>query len=437
MMCPVKGIDLAAFLALVAGALAESLYQPGKDSVIELSGTNFHFRVTNSFDIWIVEFYAPWCAHCQALAPEWKKVATALKGIVRVAAINAEEHQAISGQYNLPGIPAIKLFGVNKSTPIDYEGQRTTKDIVEFCMKYIKDTVDDRLHGKRKKPRQSKPVNPADLIEVTDNTFDKEVLKHKGMVMVEFYAPWCQHCQNLAPHWKQAASDLKGKVKLCAVDATKNTITAQKYGIKGFPAIKSFVSGVQGEDYSGGHTASNIVEWALEKSGAHLAPPEVVEITTDEVLKENCEEHQMCVVSILPQIYDCQSKCRNNYLATLKRLGEKFKKYQWGWLWAEAGVQPALEQAIEVGGFGYPVLVAVNARKRKFSLLKGQFSEKGINEFLRDLSFGKGSTAPLRSAELPKIEKRDPWDGKDAQLPVEEDIDLSDVELEDLNKKEL
>ncbi|XP_076438038.1 protein disulfide-isomerase A6-like [Babylonia areolata] len=428
---------IPALLALLAVVGAASLYEPGKDDVIELSTTNFQFRVINSFDIWLVEFYAPWCAHCQALAPEWKRVARTLKGLVRVAAINVEEQKGIGGQYSIPGVPNIKLFGVDKSKPVDYEGQRTSKDIVEYCMNYIKEMVDNRLYGKRKKATKSKPVNPADMVEVTDSTFEKEVLKHKGMVMVEFYAPWCQHCQNLAPHWKQAASDLKGKVKLCAIDATKNTVTAGKYGVEGYPAIKSFVSGVQGEDYGGGHTSADIVEWALEKSGANLAPPELLEITSDAVLKENCAEHQLCIISILPQIYDCQSKCRNTYLATLKRLGDKYKKYQWGWLWAEAGVQPALEESIEVGGFGYPVLVAVNARKMKFSLLKGQFSEKGINEFLRDLSYGKGSTAALRSAELPRIEKRDPWDGKDAQLPVEEDIDLSDVELEDLSKSEL
>nr|UMA82694.1 venom-related protein disulfide isomerase [Conus ebraeus]UMA83026.1 venom-related protein disulfide isomerase [Conus ebraeus]DAZ86371.1 TPA_inf: venom-related protein PDI [Conus ebraeus] len=344
---------LVVLLTLVTGSLA--LYEAGKDDVIQLSNSNFHFRVTNSFDIWIVEFYAPWCAHCQALVPEWKRVATVLKGIVRVAAINAEEHQSVSGSYNLKGVPAIKLFGTDKQKPVDYEGPRVAKDIIDFCMKYVKDTVDSRYQGKAKKSKKSKTVNPADLVEVTDSTFDKEVLQHKGMVMLEFYAPWCQHCQNLAPHWKQAATDLKGKVKVCAIDATKNTVTAQKYGVEGFPRIISFMSGVRGEDYNGGHTTSDIVEWALEKSGADLVSPEVLQITNEEVLKESCEEHQLCIISILPQIYDCQSKCRKNYLGILKRLGEKYKKYQWGWLWAEAGVQPALEDSVEVGGFGYPV----------------------------------------------------------------------------------
>lgn len=62
--------------------------------------------------------------------------------------------------------------------------------------------------------------------------------------LVEFYAPWCGHCKNLAPHWKKAATELKSSgVKLGALDATAATNLAQKYGIKGFPTIKIFPAG--------------------------------------------------------------------------------------------------------------------------------------------------------------------------------------------------
>lgn len=49
----------------------------------------------------------------------------------------------------------------------------------------------------------------------------------------------------------------------------------------------------------------------------------------------------------------------------------------------------------------------------------------------RDLSYGKGNTAPVKGTELPKINKIEPWDGKDGVLPEEEDIDLSDVDLDE------
>lgn len=58
------------------------------------------------------------------------------------------------------------------------------------------------------------------------------------MWLVEFFAPWCGHCKNLAPHWAQAASELKGKVKVAAVDATVHNIVAQKYGVSIYQMVK-------------------------------------------------------------------------------------------------------------------------------------------------------------------------------------------------------
>jgi len=152
------------------------------------------------------------------------------------------------------------------------------------------------------------------------------------------------------------------------------------------------------------------------------------------VLKNNCDNHPLCIIAFLPHILDCQSKCRNEYISMLNKMGDKFKKQNWGWLWAEGTANPELEQALDVGGFGYPAMVVVSSKKMKYSSLTGSFGHDGIHEFLRDLSYGKGRTNPVRGAKLPTLKKTEPWDGKDAEMPVEEDIDLSDI---DLDKDEL
>lgn len=138
------------------------------------------------------------------------------------------------------------------------------------------------------------------------------------------------------------------------------------------------------------------------------------QLVSEAVLKETCEEHPLCVVSVLPHILDCQSKCRNDYLKILQAMGEKFKNKMWGyvisystfffkctssickvrlmiyfyitfssWVWSEAGAQPDLEGALDIGGFGYPAMAVVNTKKMKYSILRGSFSGDGIKEFLR------------------------------------------------------
>ena len=69
----------------------------------------------------------PRCGHCQRLTPEYKKAASALKGVVKVGAVNADEHQSLGGQYGVKGFPTIKIFGRNKNKPEDYQGSRDAK----------------------------------------------------------------------------------------------------------------------------------------------------------------------------------------------------------------------------------------------------------------------------------------------------------------------
>ncbi|CAF3884311.1 unnamed protein product [Rotaria magnacalcarata] len=284
-----------------------------------------------------------------------------------------------------------------------------------------------------------------DVIELNPSNFDHLVMQSSDIWFVEFYAPWCGlapwcgHCKNLAPEWARAATELKGKVKLGVVDATVHTQLAQRYGVQGFPTIKFFPAGKkdgQADDYDGGRSSNDIVAWALDKSQANVPAPDVLEITTQTVLDDSCAEKQLCIISFLPNILDCQSECRNEHLTMLKSFAESYKRNRWGWLWVEAFRQPKLEETVGIGGFGYPAQVAINARKGKYVVLKGAFSQTGISGFLKELSAGR-LTSPLvpltgvAEGKLPTIVDSEPWDGQDGKLDFVEDIDLSDVNLDD------
>ncbi|XP_017858935.1 PREDICTED: probable protein disulfide-isomerase A6 [Drosophila arizonae] len=418
---------------------ANAFYSPS-DNVVELTPSNFNREVLQSDAIWVVEFYAPWCGHCQSLVPEYKKLAGAVKGVIKVGSVNADEHSELGGKYNVRGFPTIKIFGANKQTPTDYNGQRTANAIAEAALAEAKKKVQAAFGGGGGSKSGSSSSGD-DVIELTEDNFDKLVLNSDDIWLVEFFAPWCGHCKNLAPEWAKAAKELKGKVKLGALDATAHQSKAAEYNVRGYPTIKFFPAGSKrasdAEEYNGGRTASDIISWANDKHTENVPPPELIEITDETTFNTACEGKPLCVVSVLPHILDCDANCRNKFLDTLRTLGEKFKQKLWGWAWAEGGQQMALEEALEVGGFGYPAMAVVNFKKMKFSVLKGSFSKDGINEFLRDISYGRGQTSPVRGAKKPKIVSVDPWDGKNGELPTEEDIDLSDINLDDEVKDEL
>uniref|UniRef100_T1PDP3 Protein disulfide-isomerase A6 homolog n=1 Tax=Musca domestica TaxID=7370 RepID=T1PDP3_MUSDO len=431
----IKG--LLCLLLSVAVPSVWGFYSSG-DAVVELNPTNFDRLVIQDDAIWVVEFYANWCGHCQSLAPEYKKLAKALKGVIKVGAVDADEHKSLGGQYGVRGFPTIKIFGANKRSPTDYNGQRTAKAIAEAAMAEAKKKVQAAFGGGSSGSSSSSGDDggSGDVIVLTDDNFDKLVLQSEDDWLVEFFAPWCGHCKNLAPEWARAATELKGKVKLGALDATVHQSKAAEYGVRGYPTIKYFPAGKKSssdaQEYDGGRTSSDIVTWALDKHAANVPPPELVEIIDETSFDSACEGKPLCVISVLPHILDCDAKCRNKFLSTLRELGEKFKQKAWGWGWAEAVAQPELESALEIGGFGYPAMAVVNFKKMKFSVLKGSFSKDGINEFLRDISFGRGQTAPVKGAKKPAINTVPAWDGKDGQLPEEEEIDLSDVDLDDI-----
>lgn len=251
-----------------------------ENDVYVLTVANFD-DFLNSKEVVMVEFYAPWCGHCKKLAPEYDAAAIELKdaGSVGVLAkVDATVEEEIATRYGVGGYPTLKIFKKGLE-PINYDGGRTTFDIVEK-MKELSD------------PDWMPP--PSEVIELTTETFD-EIVNSQPIMLVEFFAPWCGHCKKLKPVYEDASRQLKTHgIPLATVDATEEKTLASKYDVTGYPTLKIFRYG-KVSDYKGGRTASDIVKTMLIEKDPHT-----FEITTSAHKKEVEKPSTVGVVGLFP-----------------------------------------------------------------------------------------------------------------------------------------
>jgi thioredoxin 1 len=79
--------------------------------------------------------------------------------------------------------------------------------------------------------------------QVTDATFDQEVIASEVPVLVDFWAPWCGPCRMVAPVVDEIASQYEGKVKVVKINTDDNPSVANKYGIRSIPTLMIFKGG--------------------------------------------------------------------------------------------------------------------------------------------------------------------------------------------------
>ncbi|KAA0055433.1 protein disulfide-isomerase-like [Cucumis melo var. makuwa] len=112
-----------------------------------------------------------------------------------------------------------------------------------------------------------------EFVVTLDNSNFSDVVSKHNFIVVEFYAPWCGHCKNLAPEYEKAASVLSSHdppITLAKVDANEesNRELATQFEIRGFPTIKILRNGGKSsQDYKGPRDADGIVDYLKKQSG--------------------------------------------------------------------------------------------------------------------------------------------------------------------------
>jgi len=100
----------------------------------------------------------------------------------------------------------------------------------------------------------------AEVLEVTDQTFEDEVLKSEQPVIIDFWAEWCAPCRAIAPIVKDLAANYGDQVKIVKMNIDENPNTPGKYGVRAIPTVLAFKGGTVAEQLTGARPKSAFEE---------------------------------------------------------------------------------------------------------------------------------------------------------------------------------
>ncbi|XWS71813.1 hypothetical protein CRYUN_Cryun03dG0170200 [Craigia yunnanensis] len=214
-------------------------------------------------------------------------------------------------------------------------------------------------------PYKEPEVDDKDVVALKEGNFSDFIEKNK-FVMVEFYAPWCEHCQALAPEYAAAATELKGEgVVLAKVDASEENELAQQYDVQGFPTVYFFVDG-EHKPYPGARNKEAIVTWIKKKIG-----PGIYNITTVEDAERILTTEPKVALGYLNSLVGPESE----ELAAASRLQDDVSFYQ--------TVIPDVAKLFRIDPqVKRPALVLLKEEAEKISHFDGQFVKTAISEFV-------------------------------------------------------
>lgn len=158
---------------------------------------------------------------------------------------------------------------------IDADGKKfflEKKFSVDNFEKFVNDFVDEKLEQFLKSEEEPEDNDTANVKVAVAKNFEKLVTKSAKDILIEFYAPWCGHCKNLAPTWDELGAKLKDEpgVDIVKLDATANDIP-DLFKVHGFPTIYWFPKDTkQPKKYEGGRDINDFLSYVAEHATDEL-----------------------------------------------------------------------------------------------------------------------------------------------------------------------
>ena len=107
-------------------------------------------------------------------------------------------------------------------------------------------------------------------VTVTDASFESDVLKAQGPVLVDYWAEWCAPCKDIAPHLAEIAEEMNGRLTIAKFNIDENPVTPTKFGVRGIPTLMVFMDGEVAGTKVGALPKGKLLEWI----DSVLEPPE-------------------------------------------------------------------------------------------------------------------------------------------------------------------
>ncbi len=351
-----------------------------KDAVIEISSANWDKEVTQSKHVVIVEFFAPWCGHCKAFAPEYKKAAESLKGLVKVAAVDCDDHRDLCGRYGIKGFPTVKVFGSDKSKPpVDYNGQRKAGDLVDFSVAMITDKFVTQIGTN---------PNRQDITAFLEKSSSPKVILFNKKY-------------GIPPLFKALAVDFEGKINFGEIKSTEEALVKQ-FNVDTFPTVLVFKD-AEPVKYDGQmkHMGlSDFFKGLVGESADEGADEEKVDLSVPQIqsqeFKKQCiDQTILCIVAFinLEPEFEESVKAQKEAVAMLEgarlKLRSRASSFKIVWVNAmEHGRQ--LMRDADVSDI-LPGLLGIHVKRGFYRNFRGAFEQNAIENFISDILLGQGS----------------------------------------------
>uniref|UniRef100_A0A7S0RA54 protein disulfide-isomerase n=1 Tax=Pyramimonas obovata TaxID=1411642 RepID=A0A7S0RA54_9CHLO len=414
-MRPALRTSLATSLVWLLAVSPSCAMYDDDDEVVELTKSTFKTEVKDSSEFWIVEFYAPWCGHCQKLAPEWIKAAKELKGVAKVGAVNCDDEQELAQKYGIKGFPTIKVFAEGEVK--NYEEGRDAEAIVSYVKKQV---------GQGDGPTMSKLVLPLKYLETYSFLYLVDQLP-KVMLITKG--------EKRAPSWFStlAVKFKDGKTKKASfayADAgvQEQALISERFKIDFDKSPRGMLLAAKtSPDGQGWYVSMKQVD---EKSSVNLKlaqelinqvindsvgegdriplpafpqpdkPRKVADTAYYQLTEDNLDTHclanrkkSICIIALVAAAADEYQEQE-----VMIELSKKYRNDPIAFTFVNAADQAEFLASFGVTWEGTPRIVAVKSgKKKRFSVMDGSLDKLAITQFIDRILGGDAAFKPLKT----------------------------------------